>query len=114
MTFSILMVQCLQLGFAKLSILFFFRRIFCSVKKWGTMGVVTSILIVLVIAWSIAFFFVNLFECGVDFTLNWKSSAAQEFNCINEEKMNQGFMFSDFIMDVMIFILPMHAVCTHS
>jgi len=108
MEYSILMIQCLQIGFAKLSILFFYRRIFCCSIYWSSMSIMTGFLILITVVWSIAFFFVNLFECGTNFTLNWQASAAQAADCINEQLMNQAYIYSDFILDVLIFIMPMH------
>ena len=114
MAYAILAVQSIQIMFAKLSIVFFYRRVFYSTKGNSIMSIATLILIALSIGWGIAFFFANIFECRTAWGEDWGATETLNTACINETAMNEGFFFSDFIIDFFIFVLPMYKVCIHS
>jgi len=108
--FAILTVANVQLGLTKLSILFFYRRIFCT-SKTSFLNLATITMITIVTLWTIAFFFVNLLECGTKLSINWKATQLQANElCIDEEKMNEGNIFSDFILDVIILLMPLPTI----
>jgi hypothetical protein len=106
------MVQALQLAFVKLSILFFYRRIFCGTKGTSTsiMNIVTWAMIALTIIWGISFFFANLFQCGIHWTDNWSSTATLNNDCIKTVQMNEAYFISDFLIDFIIFVMPIYKV----
>jgi hypothetical protein len=107
--FVITILQPVQIGFAKLSILFFYRRIFCSAKR-NFISYATMIMIVLVVCWMTAFFLVNVFGCGDHFSDNWGNDELVITQCFNVIAMNEGCAASDFGMDLIILLLPIRAV----
>jgi len=110
MSYGIFSIQCIQITFAKLSILFFYRRIFCSTKIWDSMNIAIWILVGFTITWGISFFFANIFECGTDFAANWDATAAITAKCIKLTEMNEAWFISDFVIDFIIFVMPMYKI----
>ncbi|KAA8644453.1 uncharacterized protein ATNIH1004_008657 [Aspergillus tanneri] len=97
----------LAFGFTKLSILFFYRKIFCSAGISKTVfDVITWVVIVLVVAWTTAFGFGAIFLCGVHPTNAWAPVAVVSEKCSAQLKLLEGYAISDFIMDVIIWLLP--------
>ena len=98
----VLFLQPLALGFIKLSVLFFYRRIFMgpvfNILSWFLIGVV--------ICWMTAFFFGLFFDCGSHFAANWGS--------LNEiaEECPFGFLptiiytILDACLDLIILVFP--------
>lgn len=74
----------------------------------------TNITIGLVLCWTIAFFLLNLFDCGTHFADNWGSIENVITQCIDESKMNKAWAGSDFGIDLVIFLMPIPAVCTRN
>jgi len=108
--FAILSVCWLQLGLTKLSILFFYRRIFCT-EKTNILNYSTIFMIAITILWSIAFFFANLLECGTTFSADWDDNDEQAISsCVNEWELSQGQFYSDFIIDVILFVMPLPTI----
>ena len=54
--------------------------------------------ITLIVAWTIAFFFANLFQC-VPIYINWQGEGATEQNCIDETSMYLAQAWSDVWTD---------------
>ncbi|KAI1654870.1 hypothetical protein F4813DRAFT_368741, partial [Daldinia decipiens] len=92
------------LACVKLSVLFFYRRIFCAGGKWTTFGVVTWVTIVVVVLWLLVFQFLTGFQCGTHFTALWDGSYVQY--CTISFPFLYGLVISDFLLDVWILILP--------
>ncbi|KAF4635645.1 hypothetical protein G7Y89_g2445 [Cudoniella acicularis] len=77
----------------------------------SVLNFVTIATIVVTVLWGIAFFFANLFECGTHFSLNWNATITEALTeCIQEPAMNQGYIYSDFILDVFILIMPLPTI----
>jgi len=109
--FCILSVCWLQLGLTKLSLLFFYRRIFCTAKTTGILNFVIIGTIVITVMWSIAFFFANLFECGTVFSADWNDNDEDVIaSCVNEEWLSEAQFISDFILDAILFFMPLPTV----
>jgi len=89
-------------GIIKLSVLFFFRRIF-TLAKFRKMN---NWLIVLIVAWTIAFLFVDLFQCGSQIDANWDKSIKAQAHCINEFAMLLAFAVTEVITDMLILWTP--------
>lgn len=101
----------LQLMCAKLSILFFYRRVLCPDTRgffhWATFStiIVTGI-------WGFAFFLSFLFQCGSQFFLIWDGPlyiAGQK--CLGLH-IEAGLSISDFLLDVIILLLPLRRIFT--
>jgi len=95
-------------GLLKLSILFFYRKIFCSAGVTNTkFGHVTMVMIVLVIVWTLAFGIGAIFLCGAHPTFAWAPVAVVAEQCSAQLPFLEGYAISDFIMDVLIWSLPL-------
>ncbi|KAG8527122.1 uncharacterized protein KY384_008551 [Bacidia gigantensis] len=92
----------LALGFIKLSILFFYRRVF----RGRIFDLLNWTLITLVVLWTLGFFLVQVFDCGTRFYVNWgRLSDLQK--CLSSFKQLLACSISDVIIDIFILILPM-------
>lgn len=78
----------------------FYRRIFRGV--WFNR--ISILLILLVVAWIIAFFFGNLFQC-LPLSINWNGVGSTSLY-IKEIPLYLGQAYSDVITDVLILALP--------
>ncbi|KAG8169977.1 hypothetical protein KVR01_000722 [Diaporthe batatas] len=87
----------------KLSVLFFYRRIF-SVRAFN---IVNTVFIYLTLAWGLAFTFAGAFQCTPVSTLWDKFEIEYGDSCVNVQPFYLGFGVSDLILDVLIFALPM-------
>ena len=67
-------------------------------------------MIVLVILWSTAFFFATVFQCGVDWKLNWAPITLFLTQCSNTLNMLTVFTATDIITDVLIIAMPIPMV----
>lgn len=100
-----LLTQVLSIGPTKVSVLFFYRRIF---SKNGTrwFNITSLIMIYIVVGWTISFFFVNLFECGLDIDQLWMMKPTASRQCVRQFKMCQSQAYSAVATDILIIILP--------
>ncbi|KAI3335734.1 hypothetical protein F4824DRAFT_142947 [Ustulina deusta] len=87
----------------KLSVLFFFRRIF----RVRVFILVNNIVIGLTASWGIAYVFALAFQCPSPSVL-WEKLESEyaENNCVMVLPFYLSFAFTDLILDVIIFILP--------
>ncbi|KAI1379043.1 hypothetical protein F4677DRAFT_410388 [Hypoxylon crocopeplum] len=93
------------LGCIKGSFLFFYVRIFATNKKsWVSITLTTMIAVV--VAWTLAFFFAVLFECGTYFEALWTSPKDILAHCVKTTDLGFGLAVSDFIVDVLIIVFP--------
>jgi len=92
-----------------LSVLYFYRRIFCTGKA-GLFDYVSKVMIGLTIAWTISFFFALLFRCGTSFYAAWGSINEFRTKCLFME-IQDGLGISDFLFDCIILALPIPKVC---
>ncbi|TVY83828.1 hypothetical protein LSUE1_G001333 [Lachnellula suecica] len=98
------LVQCLAFGTAKLSVIFFYRRIF----RGSVFNALTIAMAVIVSIWTVGFFFAILFRCGTKFWALWAPLKFLLTNCYSSTPMFQAFTISDVITDVMILLIPMY------
>ncbi|KAI1360888.1 hypothetical protein F5Y08DRAFT_331240 [Xylaria arbuscula] len=91
------------LCFIKLSVLFFFRRIF----RVRAFILINNVVIGLTAAWGISYLFALAFQCP-DPSLLWNKLESEYalVGCVNVLPLYLSFAFSDLILDVIIFILP--------
>ncbi|KAI1118709.1 hypothetical protein F5Y14DRAFT_397364 [Nemania sp. NC0429] len=91
---------------AKLSILFFYRRIFGVQGK--LFPIISLLLIVLSCLWGISFFFATLFIC-YPIHYSWTSAYGSpefEAHCYNPAAMFYASAISNLIVDVFILLIP--------
>ncbi len=98
-----MIVQSLSFGLAKLSVLYFYRRIFPS----ETFRVLNMGLVVLVVIWTVAFFFANVFRCGINFWARWAPVEALKEYCYDSTPMFYTLAIADVVTDGLILSLPM-------
>jgi len=98
-------------GLIKLSILFFYRKIFCStgINK-SVFDKITKAAIAFIIAWTVAFGFGAIFLCKTEPSAAWGPLATIEVECVAQLPFLEGFAISDFITDSIILILPLPMV----
>ena len=70
----------------------------------------TAAFIGLTVMWTLAFFFAILFECGTDIQAGW--GTYEEFNarCDNTVILDEVYSIIDFILDLVVFIVPLPMV----
>ncbi|KAL2037574.1 hypothetical protein N7G274_009687 [Stereocaulon virgatum] len=90
-------------GLIKLSILFLWRRIFGHVRAFN---IASWIMIGIIAAWSTAFFFATVFQCGTAWTLNWAPIGLFLTQCSNTLNMLTVFTATDIITDLLIIAMP--------
>lgn len=101
-------------GFTKLSILFFYRKIFCSNRvATDAFGIITWVVIGLVVAWTLAFGVGAIFLCGVHPTYAWAPVGVVAEKCSAQLLFLEGYAISDFILDVVIWTLALPRVSTY-
>ena len=89
----------------KLSVLFFYRRVF----RGTTFNATSWFLIAVTIAWMITFFFTNLLKCvPIEPSLGIPTEIARGDNCTAAKgDMWLARAYSDFLLDLLILVLPL-------
>ena len=101
------MIEKVAYGLVKLSILFFYRRIF-RVQSFRR---VNSVIISIVALWAFTYFFVTLFECGVNPGVQWGGTKqAQKAACLDTSRLLLSFAITDVITDFLVLVLPIREV----
>lgn len=103
------MMLPLALGCIKASFLFFYMRIF-SISKNSPINIFLSVLLVMVAAWSISFFFATLFACRLSFWAIWGSTDDLITQCIESMQLVLALCITDFMTDVIIICIPIPLV----
>ncbi|KAI1119161.1 hypothetical protein F5Y14DRAFT_460476 [Nemania sp. NC0429] len=99
----------LAFGCIKASFLFFYRRIFVVDRNSSTNYLFAG-LIILVALSSVAFFFASLFQCGLNFSALWGSTADIVQNCVDTMHLVLSVCITGFILDLIIIITPIPLV----
>lgn len=103
------LLQILVLGTVKLSVVLFYRRIF----RGRVFDLYSKLLIAIVSAWTIAFFFAILFECGTNHKYLWSTLLDLLTHCYDDIKCLKGYAISDLITDGLILVTPIPIVCSN-
>ena len=109
--FAVFQINVLGLVFAKLSILFFYRRIFNTGHN-KAFNYTTIVLAIFVILWGIAFFFVGLLSCGTHVSANWGTYDDIVTYCVSGTNIDMTYVVTDTFADLVLFILPIPLVWT--
>ena len=87
------------LGLTKLSVLFFYRRIFGKVKSFKlTNRTMTGA----VTAWTVAFTVLDIFDCKLPISNLWKHNT----ECVNAQGYNVAQAAIDVAMDLVLLFMP--------
>lgn len=100
------LLQVIILAAIKISVILFYRRIF----RGKAFHFYSKGMIALVSAWSTAFFFAVLFECGTHFEYLWSTLLNLLTHCTNEEQYFKAYAISDVITDGLILSMPIPIV----
>ena len=100
------LLQVLILGSIKLSVIYFYRRIF----RGKAFDLYSKGMIAIVCAWTIAFFFTVFFECGTDFRYLWGRLLDLLTHCTDDVMYLKSYAISDVITDGLILVMPIPTV----
>jgi hypothetical protein len=93
----------LAFGLIKLSFLFLWKRIFSQAKRFVLM---CWVMIGIIIAWAISFFFATVFQCGTQWHKNWAPIAIFLTQCVNTLDLLTVFTVTDIVTDFIIILMP--------
>ncbi|KAI1397064.1 hypothetical protein F4819DRAFT_490923 [Hypoxylon fuscum] len=96
-------------GFIKLSIIFFYRRIFITSKS-DRFNLITIICACVVVAWTLAYIFAVALDCGTHWVAHWGSVADLFAYChggFEVQQIVESLFITDLVTDVIIIALPM-------
>ena len=96
------------LGTAKLSVLFFYRNIFCG----KAFNVLSISLIVFVSLYMVVMCFMDIFQCGIRFSVMWMSAKNVAEICLPGLAIGLSNAAIDVLTDLCILVLPIYWVCS--
>ena len=96
-------------GIIKLSVVFFYRRVFL-VRKMSVFDIVTKITILVIIAWTVAFFIRYIFICGTHPAADWYGVYNWEAYCPMENRSKSALIISELITAILVLGLPLPVV----
>lgn len=102
------LLTIVALGILKMSVVMLYRRIFVG-QSFRMISLIVSIMIV---AWTVSFLFATIFECGRDLGLLWKSLKTFKQNCGKYKYIQLGHAGSDVITDLIVLALPLPSIWT--
>jgi hypothetical protein len=105
---SSLIIFAVTNGFIKLSVLFFYRRIFVVDKAFSSArNLLFCTMIILIAIWSVVYIFTFIFMCGTRFdVLVGESEDDPSIYCVDMLKVGYSYAISDFISDAIIVLIP--------
>ncbi|KAJ8070211.1 hypothetical protein OCU04_000597 [Sclerotinia nivalis] len=99
------LLQIPALGLVKLSLILFYRRVFTR-NAAPRFNIVTWFMILIILLWTLSFFFSILFICGSDFAAYWTSTIVEKAHCVDTDLLHNAFAVSDVVTDFVIICLP--------
>lgn len=96
-------------GLIKLSITFFYRRMFVT-ERGSKFDIASKALIITSIIWTLGFALTGFFGCGSNFDYAW-GALDLNYYCVTNLSYLEGLMISDFLTDLIAFSLPFPLVC---
>ena len=108
-----LILQPWILGLAKISIVLFYRRIFCTGIR-SRFSAISVGFIGLTVIWTLAFFFAILFSCGTDISAAWGTFEEYKTHCDNTVLLDEIYAIVDFVLDFIVFVMPLPLVYANS
>lgn len=106
MKFILNVTQVWAFGAIKLSVIFFYRRIF----RGKGFEICSKAMMAIIIAWTLSFFFSFLFGCGTNFEANWSTLEALLTECHPQHTYQQAMAVSDVLTDALILAIPIPLV----
>ncbi|KAJ5928272.1 hypothetical protein N7466_007228 [Penicillium verhagenii] len=96
-------MEKMTFGLIKISILLLWKRMISPIRSFQTC---CHVMIGVVIAWSIAFVFATVFQCGLNWSWNWAPITLFLTQCSNTLNMLTVFTATDIATDIVIIVLP--------
>lgn len=96
----------LSIGIIKLSILFFYRRVF----RGRTFDIMSWVVIGLVVTWTTTFFISYTAACGTSITARFQTLGALKHKCANVFELNVSLSVTDVAVDLAILLMPIPLV----
>ena len=103
------LLTVLAFGFTKLSVLFFYKRVF----RGKTFDVFLWAMWALVFVWVVGFFFAEVLQC-IPFSVNFRNYGNLPGQCIDVNRMVLAQAWSDVVTNVMIIVLPIPSVSLYA
>ncbi|KAI4864898.1 hypothetical protein F4820DRAFT_422024 [Hypoxylon rubiginosum] len=97
-------------GCTKLSIVYFYRRIFCSHYSSNFLSKATWGVIYFLYIWIVAFLLGFIFDCGVQFWSNWGPLINDFSYCYSTFGLTAAFTISDVLSDFVVILLPIRTI----
>ncbi|KAI1169769.1 hypothetical protein F4777DRAFT_571930 [Nemania sp. FL0916] len=104
------LMGALTFGFTKLSIVYFYRRIFCSHYTSDFLSKATWGVIYFLYIWIVAFSLGFIFDCGVQFWSNWGPLINDFSYCYSTFGLTAAFTISDVFSDIVVILLPIRTI----
>ena len=102
-------MQAISLGFAKLSIVCFYRRIFVMGSS-KAFDIFTKVLLAVIVCWATAFSLCFLFACGSHVSAQWGAWTEVQKYCFNTEILDLFYVAADVAVDILLLIIPIPIV----
>ncbi|KAF2206741.1 hypothetical protein CERZMDRAFT_103041 [Cercospora zeae-maydis SCOH1-5] len=97
----------LVIGFTKLTFLFFSRRIFRGRGTRTAFDYVNWIMIGVVTVWMVAYVFLEIFMCGLNFWAAWDTVYALRNYCMDTFALLTSCAITNWVIDLAIFAIPL-------
>lgn len=99
------MMLPIALGCIKMSFLCFYHRNFAVGRKSGISYMLIG-MIGIMLAWTMAFFLTNIFECGLNFWAIWGTTMQLMENCVDTMQVVLWFCITDFVTNLLVIAIP--------
>ena len=107
--FAIQILQIPALALIKSAAFSFYRRIFCPHRQ-GALNSLLGGLIILTVGWGVAMIITYVTACGTHPAAAWESEISYVRYCKSTLHWEEAFAISDFILDVLVLIIPLPLV----
>lgn len=88
--------------------MFFYRRIF-ALGHNGVFNTASWVLIIIIICWTLSFFWATVFLCDTNFSHLW-TNLENQAKCTNTVAEMEGLAVSDVITDGLVLLIPLPSV----
>ncbi|CAF9903464.1 MAG: hypothetical protein GOMPHAMPRED_000280 [Gomphillus americanus] len=101
-----LLTSICALGCARLSAIFFYRRIFHT-GKVDAFDIITRIMIIIVVVWTVGFCISTTLSCGTNVSGIWAANNTAVCGLYTDER---ALTISSSVLDLVVLMLPLHKI----
>ena len=109
MLYAVPLLTVLAFGFTKLSVLFFYKRVFRGKVLDGCLWTMWALIFV----WVVGFFFAEMLQC-IPFSVNFRDYGNVRGQCFDVNRMMLAQAWSDVVTNITILALPIPIVSLHA